>query len=64
MAGVHALAFIRRPSRQTSLRETAILAAELIFNPALYEPSCDYACVQALLSHVSSHLVLDKKSDA
>jgi hypothetical protein len=31
-------------------------------NPALYEPSYDYACVRVLLSHVSSHLVSDKKS--
>jgi hypothetical protein len=63
MAGVHSLAILAAVSPDFSLGDgLPLLRADV--NPALYELSCDYACVQALLSRVSSHLVSDKKSDA
>ena len=44
--------------------ETAHHYYRTYINPALYVPFYDCACVRVLLSHVSSHLVSDKKNDA
>ena len=44
--------------------ETARHGYRTYINPALYVPFYDCACVRVLLSHVSSHLVSDKKNDA
>src|ERR1700730_10765715 len=51
-------------SNSTKEEETACHGCEAGTNPAPYGPSCDYACVQALLSRVSFHRASDKKSDA